>query len=95
MENLIAIGRQKYQDLINAFREAPQDEGRFNGSDAERNSLVSQMRELFDGEAGENPLYLDRVEAEGLADDLGRATHSWSIGQYISALDSLLDHERL
>ena len=83
----------KWQAMEHAFRAAPQDGGRFSGTPEQQRELARQIRGLFDDDPGDDAMYLDRAEVLGLADDLADAEPRWSIGQYLSALASLMKPE--
>ena len=78
-----------------SFRQAPQHEGRFAGTAGQQAELAEQMRELFDDDPGPDTVMLKHSDTLGLAGDLSKAQPRWSIGQYSSALASLLDPESL
>ena len=85
------VSAARYLLMQDALRNTPQDEGRFAGKPAQRKALAQEMRDLFDRTQvfGLDPVRLDRVEVDRLADDLEKAQPRWSIGQYAAALSSL------
>ena len=87
-----AVSTAKWQALEHAFRGAPQTGGRFSGLPAQQRKLAQQMRELFI-DPGDDTLMLLYDDVLGLADDLDRAEPHWSIGQFSSALASLMKGE--
>ena len=88
-----AASRLGLKAVMDAFRSAPQTDGRFAGTETERDFIVGQIKSLFD-DPGEDPVYLKRGDTIALADDLRKTHAHWSIGQYSQALGTLLDPER-
>ena len=84
------VRTSKYRAMIHALEEAPREGGRYTGPPELQQELAEQMRELFDDDPGPDVVYLQHDDTLGLADDLGAAHGHWSIGQYASALSSLM-----
>ena len=82
------VAIKRYVDMVHAFMAAPQADGRFTGTLAQERDLAHQMRRLFDGEPGNNPLRFKWRDVMGLANDLDSAQPHWSIGQYSASLSS-------
>ena len=93
LQTHVPIAAVKYKAMRDAFRDAPQSDGRFSGTPEEQQALAGQLKALLDDPGGEL-LYIDRPELLGLAADLEAAQANWSIGQYSSALASLIDFDR-
>ena len=89
------INRERYRECIKAMEALPQEEGRFSGTTQERDLVVDLIKDLFRA-PGPKPLYMKREDTDKLADFLqNEAQPRWSIGQYTSALASLVDSQRL
>ena len=85
------VRASKYRAMIHALEEAPREDGRYNGTTEHQQELAEQMRGLFDdNDPGSDAVLLKHDETIGLADDLAAAHGHWSIGQYASALASLV-----
>ena len=84
------VSISKYQTLKLAFKSAFQEKGRFEGTLKEKAQLAQQMRDLFDSPSDEFFLYFEKDEVLGLADDLEKSHLNFSIGQYLSALGTLI-----
>lgn len=89
MTVLISLG--KWQAMIQAFADAPQENGRFAGTYEQQQQLVAQMRDLPAGDPGDDSVRIDGEELSGLASDLADASPNWSIGQFSAALASLTE----
>ena len=88
------INRKRYRACIKAFEALPQENGRFSGSPEETVLAADLVRDLFRA-PGAKPLYMKQEDANKLADYLQNEAQSrWSIGQYTSALASLVDSQR-
>ena len=88
--NYKAISQSKWTLTLEAFNESPQVDGRFAGTPKHQQRLSQMIRELFDGVAGDDPLYIKFDDALGLAQNLELSGPNWSIGQYTASLASLL-----
>ena len=87
-----SVSATRWLMMQEAFRGARQIGGRFTGTTEQQTALAQQMRDLFNPVqdfGGHEPVKLDRVEVDRLADDLEKAQPRWSIGQYAAALSSL------
>ena len=84
------VAADAYQAMQDALQHAPQDRGGFTGTTEQRDALVQQMRDLFDADPSDDPVYLKAGNVAGLADRLAAEPTGWSPGEYAKALDSLL-----
>ena len=84
------ISEYKWRAMLDSFRKTPQEDGRFAGTNKQQAHLAEQMRDMFDDDPGPDVIWLGKMDVLGLADDLQKAQSRWSIGQYSSALASLI-----
>ena len=87
------ISVNAFRKLEKAFKNSPQEEGRFSGTKEEKDVLATAMHNLFSTRIlpGESTFKIDYTETIGLANDLYKARNNFSIGQYLNALASLLE----
>ena len=89
MTSYRSVAADAYQAMQDALRDAPQYQGMFTGNAKQKAALVQQMRDLFDSEPGDDPVYLKADDVAGLADRLAAEPAGWSPADYAEALDSL------
>lgn len=91
MTNYAPAPIKRYEALLSAFRDAPQQDGRFTGTGEQQGVLALQMRSLFDDPVEGETVSFDWAGVMGLVDDLATAEPRWSVGQYLTALGSLIE----